>query len=41
MRASSQPPPRAWPFTAAMIGLRMEGRVEDQEAMKFVLVAVE
>lgn len=40
IRANSQPPPSAWPLTAAMIGLRMFGIVDDQDAMKLVFVAL-
>lgn len=37
--ANSQPPPRAKPLTAAIIGLRILGMVEDQSEMKLVLYA--
>ncbi len=37
--ANSQPPPRANPLTAAMIGVRMWGMVEDHSEMKLVLYA--
>ncbi len=40
IKANSQPPPSAWPLTAAMIGLRMFGIVDDQDAMKLVFVAL-
>lgn len=40
IRANSQPPPSAWPLTAAIIGLRMLGIVDDQEAIKLVFVAL-
>ena len=38
--ANSQPPPSACPLTAAIIGLRILGIVEDHEAMKLELLAL-